>query len=154
MSNSRYCLVVIGMFFLGLAGCGPGGSSDQAVESSGAAEEESVDINALMANADLKRGETLFLQCRACHSLGAGEPNKVGPNLHGVFDRKAGLTPEFAYSDALLDSGVVWNPETLNEFLARPSQFIRGNRMVFVGVKKPEDRASLIAFLKQATGAD
>jgi cytochrome c len=154
MINSRFIPVLIGSFSLALAACGPGGSADPAGENAGAAAEQSDDINALIANADPKRGEMLFLQCRACHSLAAGEPNKVGPNLHGMFGRNAGLAPGFAYSDALVNADVTWGPETLSQFLAGPSQFIPGNRMVFIGVRKPADRGSLIAFLQQATAAD
>ena len=150
MGNSRIILIGIGILGLALGGCGPGGSADQAA----GAAEETVDIKALIANADLKRGQTLYLQCRACHSLAAGEPNKVGPNLHGFLGRKAGLAPGFAYSDALVNADVTWSPETLSKFLARPSRFIPGNRMVFIGVGKPQDRANLIAFLQQSTGAD
>jgi len=145
--------MTVGIAVLALWGCGPGGSGDQAAETTGAAEGETVDINALMVNADMQRGEMLFLQCRACHSLAEGEPNKVGPNLHGVFGRNAGLAAGFAYSDAFVNADVTWSPETMNDFLARPSQFIPGNRMVFMGVGKPQDRANLIAFLQQATGA-
>jgi cytochrome c len=154
MSNSRKFSAAVGILSLVLGGCGPGSSADRAAETAGAADGEMVNINALMANADIKRGETLFLQCRACHSLAADEPNKVGPNLHGMMSRNAGLAQGFSYSDALVNAEVIWSPETLNQFLARPSQFIPGNRMVFVGVRKPEDRANLIAFLQQATSAD
>ena len=112
------------------------------------------DIDALVASADVKRGQTLFLQCRACHSLAEGEPHKVGPNLWGMFGRKAGLAPGFAYSEAVSGSGIEWSAATLNEWLARPSDFLPGNRMVFIGVKEPQDRANLIAYLKQETGAN
>ena len=111
-------------------------------------------LEALLAAADTKRGQTLFLQCRACHSLAASEPHKVGPNLHGMFGRKAGLAPGFDYSPAVQESDVVWTPETLNEWLERPSDFLPGNRMVFIGVKKPADRANLIAYLQQETAAE
>lgn len=148
-SNSGFALV--GFFSLALTACGPASPPNADSDSTTAAEAEAADINALIANADVKRGQTLFLQCRACHSLGAGEAHKVGPNLHGMFGRKAGQAPGFVYSEPLSQSDVTWNPETLNEFLARPSQFIPGNRMVFIGVGKPADRGNLIAFLQQAT---
>jgi len=123
-------------------------TGESAAESAAIAE---VDMESLLATADLKRGQTLFLQCRACHSLEAGEPHKVGPNLSGMFGRKAGLAEGFAYSPALSESDVVWTPESLNAWLERPSEFLPGNRMVFIGVKKPVDRANLIAYLQQAT---
>jgi cytochrome c len=95
----------------------------------------------------------MYFQCRACHSLYDGEPNKIGPNLYGIFDRKAGLAPGFAYSDALANTDVVWTAESMDAWLAKPSEFLPGNRMVFVGVRDAVDRASLIAFLQQETGA-
>ncbi len=147
-----------------LAGCGESGGppSEQAAAPAGvdapAGAPDSAapdyDINALVASADAKRGQTLFLQCRACHSLAEGEPHKVGPNLWGMFGRKAGLAPGFAYSEAVSGSDIEWSAETLNEWLARPSDFLPGNRMVFIGVKDPQDRANLIAYLQQETGAN
>jgi cytochrome c len=126
----------------------PSDAGESAAESAAVAE---ADLEALLATADLKRGQTLFLQCRACHSLKAGEPNKVGPNLYGMFGRKAGLAPGFAYSPALTDADVIWTPEALDAWLLRPSEFLPGNRMVFIGVKKAADRANLIAYLQKAT---
>jgi len=74
----------VGVLCFVLAGCGSNGGSDQASESSAPIPEAPVDMDALLANADLQRGQTLFLQCRACHSLEAGGANKVGPNLYGL----------------------------------------------------------------------
>ena len=111
------------------------------------------DIPTRLAKAEPEKGKVQFLQCRACHSVEAGGPNKVGPNLHGVFGRKAGLAPGFAYSDAMTASTVVWTAETLDRFLARPSEFMPGNRMVFVGVRNAQDRANLIRWLEVETGA-
>ena len=76
MENSRNGLALIFSVGLLLAACGPGGSPDSAGGNTGAAEDDNVDINALVASADLKRGETLFLQCRACHSLRAGDDGR------------------------------------------------------------------------------
>lgn len=118
-----------------------------------AAATDSYDINALLATADPAKGQIVFLQCRACHSLEAGGPNKVGPNLHNVIGRKAGLAPGFSYSDQMTASEVVWSAEALDKFLLRPSDFIPGTRMVFVGLRKPEDRASVIAYMRQETGS-
>jgi cytochrome c len=118
-----------------------------------AATADSYDINALLASADPAKGQIVFLQCRACHSLEAAGPNKVGPNLHGIMGRKAGLAPGFTYSEAMSGSTVVWSAETLDKFLFRPSDFMPATRMVFVGLRKPEDRANVIAYMIQETGA-
>jgi cytochrome c len=99
-----------------------------------------------------RRGKLLFLQCRACHEVAAGAPDKVGPNLHGVFGRKAGTAPGFAgFSGALGSSGLVWTPETLDAFLARPSAVVPGTLMAFAGIAEPKDRQTLIAYLREVT---
>lgn len=134
-----------------MAACAEGG--DDAAPAGTAAAPPAADLPTLLAAADPEKGKVLFLQCRACHSLEAGGANKVGPNLHGFLGRKAGLAPGFSYSEAVTQSGVVWSAETLDQWLARPSDFLPGNRMVFVGIRKPEDRANLIAYLKRETGA-
>lgn len=116
------------------------------------AAAETYDLNALLASADPAKGRIVFLQCRACHSLEADGPNKVGPNLHGIMERKAGLAPGFSYSEVMAGSAVVWSVEELDRFLLRPSEYMPGTRMVFVGLRKPEDRANVIAYLQQETG--
>src|SRR4051812_14682819 len=87
----------------------------------------------------------------ACHSLEA-EKNMTGPSLSGVWGRKAGTAPSFTrYSDALKSSGMVWNDQTLDRWLADPQHVIPGNTMTFRGVADPQQRADLLAYLKQAT---
>ncbi len=128
-----------------IAGCGSG--------SGPAAEPESYDIGELIASADLERGEKLFLQCRACHTLGRGQGHKAGPNLYGVIGRQAGTAPGFDYSEALKNSGIVWSAETLDAWLRQPRDLVPGNRMIFMGIGKARDRASLIAYLRRETAA-
>jgi len=144
-----------------LVACGGDGpvdatdSGDAAGSGAAPAQAESVpaveSVGDLMASADADRGKTLYFQCRACHSLAEGAAHKVGPNLHGMFGRKAGLAEGFAYSEVMKNADIVWDVDSMNEWLARPSQLLPGNLMVFVGIKKPEDRASLIKYLQQAT---
>jgi cytochrome c len=100
-----------------------------------------------------KRGELLFLQCRACHSLTAETEGKIGPPLRGFVGRKAAAVPGFAYSKALAASGLTWDDATLDRWITQPSAVVPGTSMVFAGIAKPEDRAQLIAYLKRASAA-
>ena len=102
-------------------------------------------------NADLKRGQLLSLACAACHSLGAGEKAIVGPNLYGMFGRRAAVVEGFDYSPALRDSGLVWTPRALDAWLADPASFVAGTKMTFTGYRSAEDRRDLIAYLLRAT---
>jgi cytochrome c len=96
-------------------------------------------------------GAAVFNRCKVCHSLGAGAHSPVGPNLHGLFGRTAGTAPGFSFSPAMQKSGVVWNDDTLAQFLRDPQGFIPGNRMGFPGIKEDKELADLLTYLKQAT---
>lgn len=110
------------------------------------------DVRALLKTADAEKGRVIYLQCRACHTIEQGGPHKVGPNLWEMFGKEAGFAQGFAYSDALRQSDVVWTAETMDKWLTRPADFIPGNRMIFVGIRKPGDRADLIAYLRREAG--
>jgi cytochrome c len=104
---------------------------------------------AALAQGDPAQGERVFNRCKACHSV--DEPkNKVGPHLVGVVGRQAGSVEGFRYSDAMKESGITWNEETLAQYLADPRGFIKGNRMAFTGLKNEEEIADVIAYLNQA----
>jgi cytochrome c len=95
--------------------------------------------------ADAVHGEAVFKRCAACHSLKPGE-NKVGPSLFGGMGKKAGSVDGYRYSDALKNSGLVWDEATLDSFLAAPAKKVPGTKMA-VGVPNATDRADLIAYL-------
>lgn len=96
--------------------------------------------------ADAANGQKLFRQCQACH-VADKEQNRVGPHLVGIIGRPAGQVDGFKYSEAMAESGLVWDAETLGQYLADPKTFIPGNRMTFPGLRKPEDIADVIAYL-------
>ena len=102
------------------------------------------------AHATEDEGAILFGQCKACHDIGPGARHKVGPHLDGLIGRTAGSAPDFTYSAAMRaagEGGLTWNGETLERYLAKPRDFIPGNRMSFRGMAKAEDRAALIRWL-------
>ena len=98
-------------------------------------------------------GRRVFARCQACHEVGA-PTNRVGPHLVGLFGRAAGDVDGYRYSQALLDSGIVWDEATLRTYLRNPRTAIPGNRMSFVGVRDDGELDALIAYLRTATAPD
>ncbi len=104
------------------------------------------------ADGDAAKGETVFKKCRACHEIGDGAKNKVGPALNGVIGRTAGTVPDFKYSPAMVDAGaggLVWTNETIAEYMKSPKDFVPKNKMAFAGLKKEDDIENVIAYLDQ-----
>jgi len=102
------------------------------------------------AAADIAAGQAEFNKCKICHTVESGGRNVVGPNLHGIFGRKAGTADKFAYSEAMRNSGIVWDDETLAKYLRSPREVVRGGKMAFPGIKDDEQIANLLAYLHQA----
>lgn len=98
--------------------------------------------------AQVAKGATVFKQCAVCHNFKAGGAAKIGPNLWGVVGRKAGTAPGFTYSAAMKGFGKVWTPAVLDTYLTAPAKTVPGTKMAFAGLKKPEDRAAVIAYLQ------
>jgi cytochrome c2 len=100
---------------------------------------------------DVAKGETIFKKCHICHEVGPNAKIKVGPVLNGVIGRKAGTYPGFNYSPAMKEAGekgTVWTEDNISKYLENPREFVPKNKMAFVGLKTPEERADVIAYLK------
>jgi len=109
-------------------------------------------INAMAQSGDVERGERTFnQQCKLCHTVEKGGANKVGPNLFGMFGRKAGTAEGFSFSSAMQKSGIAWDDKTLAEYLADPKNRLPGGKMVYMGLKKQDQLDDVIAYLKKAT---
>lgn len=121
-----------------------GGAAESGGASAPAGPEPILD---LIATADIAKGEKLSKACAACHSFDKGGVAKVGPNLWGVVGASKAAHADFAYSDAMKEHGGIWSYEELNHFLWKPKSFVPGTKMAFIGLKKPEDRAAVIAWL-------
>lgn len=93
------------------------------------------------------RGERVSAQCASCHTFGAGEPNRLGPNLHNVFGSNAGSAAGFEYSEGMRAHGP-WDYLSLNEFLTSPARVVPGTKMAFAGLRNETDRVAMIAYLR------
>ncbi|GLK74802.1 hypothetical protein GCM10008171_00540 [Methylopila jiangsuensis] len=108
------------------------------------------DIKALVASADLKKGESASKKCGACHSFDKGGAAKAGPNLYGILGLKHAHQDGFGYSAAMkATADKTWDVETMNKWLESPKGYVPGTSMAFAGIKNPQERAALIAWLNQ-----
>ncbi len=94
----------------------------------------------------VQAGERIFRQCMTCHVVQPGM-NRIGPSLHNIMGREAGQVEGFNYSPAMANSGIVWTPENVDAYLADPRGYIPGNRMAFAGLRNPQQREAVIAYL-------
>ena len=117
----------------------------------GAPAEAAVPLAVLLASADATRGQAAVRKCQSCHNFGEGEPSKQGPHLYGVVGRPEGSISDFAYSDGMKAhnaEGDVWTYENINTFITAPKAYVEGTKMNFSGVKSPEERADILAYLQ------
>ena len=105
------------------------------------------DIKALLALGSASEGEKVFKKCAACHSIAKDGANKIGPALWSVLGRKSGSVPNYKYSKALIAHGKNWSFDEMNNFLIKPKDWIKGTKMSFAGLKKENERASVILYM-------
>jgi cytochrome c len=98
---------------------------------------------------DAAAGKTSFNKCMACHAIGEGAQNKVGPQLNGLDGRKSGTAPDYSYSEANKNSGITWNETQFKEYIKEPKAKIPGTKMAFSGIKNEKEANDLWAFISQ-----
>lgn len=113
------------------------------------AADAKVEIASYLAKADLELGAKVIKQCQLCHSFEKGKPNGIGPNQYGLVGRKIASAAGYTYSTALKAKSGVWDEQTLSDFIAAPAKAVAGTKMTFAGLKKPEERAAVIAYIKK-----
>ncbi len=155
-SNNTLGLIFASAAMLTLAACGGGEkkaeetATAETPAAAPAAAPAAVAVAYSTLTGDAAAGEKTFIQCKACHVLEEGQ-NRVGPSLHAIIGRTAGQVAGFNYSAANKGSGKVWDEETLYAYLENPQAYIPGTKMIFAGLKQPQDRANVIAYLKTAS---
>ena len=108
----------------------------------------SFSVGSAIADGDAAAGATYFRgRCTSCHTADHGGPNKIGPNLFGVYGRRAGLAAGYSFSSAMQTSGIVWTADKLKAFLAAPRSAVPGTKMTFAGISKQADQINVIAYL-------
>ncbi len=107
------------------------------------------DVMTLFASVSLSDGEKIFKKCAACHSIAKGGANKIGPALYNVIGRQAGSLPDYKYSKGMIAYAKKWTPQEMDGFLENPKGWVKGTKMAYAGLKKPEERAALILFLNK-----
>ncbi len=107
------------------------------------------DIKVFLDLGSIDHGKVVVKKCIGCHSISKGGSNKIGPALWGVIGRKVGSVNEYKYSKAMSGLGKNWDFEAMNNFLIKPKDYIKGNKMAFAGISKEKDRASAILYLNE-----
>ena len=113
-----------------------------------AKKDEVEPLGVRLASADIGKGESQAKKCKACHTFNSGGKNGTGPNLYDIVNRKLAAIDGFAYSQALIDKGGNWDYEFLECFLENPKKCLPGTKMAFAGIKRPNQRADLILYLR------
>ena len=145
---------VAAVLAVSLAACGKSESSAPAPAPAEAPKLSAAEKAAILATypapfttADLENGEAKFALCKSCHTLVEGGSNLTGPNLYGVYGKKAGVHDGYKYSDALKAANLTWDPATLDSWLTKPMEMVPGTKMSFAGMSDQKDRTDVIAYM-------
>jgi len=163
-------LVAVGAAAMALGACGNSGSSSSSSSTTSSSSSQTTitpapapaltdaqktalvaQLPAAYQGADLSNGEAKFAVCRSCHTVSQGGEDMTGPNLWGIFGRKAGAEPGFAYSDDMKAAGWTWDADRIDKWITNPRGVLPGTKMTFIGMPSATDRRDLIAFLKVQT---
>ncbi len=111
-----------------------------------------IPLAALLAKASADKGQGIAKKCGQCHTFNKGGAKRIGPNLYGIVGRALGAVGGFAFSKGLKAKVGDWDYQSLDKFIAKPKDFIKGTKMAFPGIKKPQQRADLILYLRTLSG--
>jgi cytochrome c len=125
------------------------GAAEASAGAPAAKPAETEPVSPLLAKADVDHGAQIARQCMACHNFAKGGPNMVGPNLWGVVGGPHDHKADYSYSDAMKNFAGNWDFEAINKFIEHPQAYVPGTKMGFAGLKKAQDRADVIAWLRQ-----
>jgi cytochrome c len=156
MLKNSFQLAFLFMVLALLGGCGNETKPTQAVNESTPPIQDKVEAapQTQPSGVDIANGQRQFAKCKACHTISSGGANQIGPNLFGLASRPAASLQGYGYSKALRGSGLVWNENTLDEWLKKPSKMVPGTRMSFVGIRDDKARRDLVAYLLKAGAND
>lgn len=129
------------------------GAAGEAAPAAATPDAAPVSSVPLIAAADVAAGEKTASKCKTCHTFEKGGPNRVGPNLWGVLGGHSAHKDDFAYSDVIKNLNITWDFDHLDQFLTSPKAYAKGTKMSFAGLKKPEERAALIRWLRDQADA-
>ncbi len=160
MAKYTFTILAASMFLL--ASCGSETASTDATPSTPVAKGaenstsdaklvEAMSIMDRLNAADIANGKRQFIQCKACHTLEENGKHLTGPNLWNILDNPAAGKDGYTYSPALQSNDIVWNVETLDKFIEKPTNVYTGGKMIFRGIANPDKRADLIAYIQQET---
>lgn len=147
---SKALLIALTAGLIGITGAIAQDASSSSMSSSSADMASSAAASSAEAPAitgDAVAGKTVFGICAACHAVGPGAANKVGPELNGLIGRKAGTAPNYRYSAAMANSGLTWDVATFQKYIADPKGVVPGNKMTYAGLKDATKINDLTAYL-------